>query len=142
MPLILADVGAGVILKGYFNRAFPIASDSLSLRLYTEDVTIDDTNTASTFIEAVEGGYVAIELLRGAWTIDDSTNPPQAVYAVKTFTFTGPLTGNPIVYGFFVVDADGVLIWAEKLDEPFQPTENGDMLHITPVFQMSKGIPT
>jgi hypothetical protein len=46
------------------------------------------------------------------------------------------------VYGYFVVDADGVGIWAELLAAPFTPANNGDHIDITPKFQMSKGTPT
>lgn len=66
----------------------------------------------------------------------------QAAYALQTWTFTGPLTTNLIIYGYIVVDGDGVLQWAERLGAPFQPSVNGDICEVYPIFKLSKGTPT
>ena len=142
MALILADVGADEILKTYFNNSRPAGGNNLTLKLYATNVTPLDTSTAGSFTEAAGGGYAAKTLTNGSWTVTPGNDPSDAVYAEQTFTFTGALTTNPVVYGYYIVDADGTLIYAELLPAPFTPAVNGDQLKITPKFQLSKGVPT
>jgi len=141
MALVLADVGADIILEGFFNDSWAVGGRNLTLKLFVLDVTPADTDTAGTYTEAVGGGYAAKTLTNGSWTVTVGNDPSDAVYAEQTWTFTGPLTTNPTIYGYYVVDADGVLVWAEKLAASFTPVNNGDQLKVTPKFQVSKGTP-
>jgi len=143
MSMILVDVGADQILKAYFNNSWP-ASKNLKLRLYATNVTPVDTHTLGSYTEAAGGGYTAITLTNGSWTVTVGNDPSDAVYAEQTFTFTGALTTNPIVYGYYIEDNDGstgVLVWAELFGTTFTPANNGDTLKVTPKFQLSKGTP-
>ncbi len=142
MALVLADVGADEILDTYFNNGRPAGGNSLTLKLFATNVTPADTNVAGDFTEATGGGYSAKTLTNGSWTVSSANDPSDAVYAEQTFTFTGALTTNGTIYGYFVVDADGTLIWAEKFATTFTPTNNGDQLKLTPKFQLSKGTPS
>jgi len=142
MALVLADIGADEILKTYFNNTRPSGGNNLTLKLFATDVTPADTNTAGSFTEANGGGYSAKTLNNGSWTVNAANDPSDAVYAEQTFTFTGPLTTNGTIYGYYVVDADGTLIWAEKFAATFTPANDGDQLKLTPKFQLSKGTPS
>ena len=140
MALILLDVGADEILKTYFNNVRPSGGNNLDLKLFVNDVTPADTGVSYT--EAAGGDYAAKTLTNGSWTVTPANDPSDAVYAEQTFTFTGPLTTNPTIYGYYVEDADGTIIWAERLSAPFTPANNGDSLKVTPKFELSKGTPT
>lgn len=142
MALVLADVGADTILKAFFNNVWPVGGKDLTIKLYTNDYTPVDTSVAGSFTEASGGGYAAKTLTNGSWTITAANDPSDAVYAQQTWTFTGALTGGATIYGYFVVDADGVLVYAERMGTSFTPANNGDQLKITPAFQLSKGTPT
>ncbi len=142
MALVLADIGADAILEAYFNKAFPAGGDDLTLKLFVIEVTPADSDTIASYTEAVGGGYAAKTLTNGSWTITSTNDPSDAVYAEQVFTFTGPLTTNGTIYGYWVEDADGVLIFAEKFSSSFTPVTNGDHLDFTPVIQLSKGTPT
>ncbi len=142
MALVLADVGADRILNAYFNNAWPAGGKDLTLKLFVTDVTPSDTSVAGDFTEATGGGYAAKTLSNASWTVTVGNDPSDAVYAQQTYTFTGALTTNPDIYGYFVVDADGTLVWAEKFASTFTPANNGDALKITPKFQASKGTPS
>jgi len=142
MSLVLADVGADQILKSYFNKSQPSGGNNLTLKLFCNDYTPLQTSIASNFTEANGGGYAALTLNSGSWTVTVADDPSDAVYAQQTFTFTGALTTNTTVYGYYIVDADGVLIWAERLAASFTPANNGDNLKITPKFQISSGTPS
>lgn len=142
MALILADVGAEAFLKARFNDSWPSGGANLTLRLYCNDITPADTHTAATFTEALGGGYSAKTLTAGSWTVSTVGGIYQAAYSAQTFTFTGALTTNGTIYGYYVTDADGVLQWAEKRTFSITPLINGDNLIVTPVFQLSKGTPS
>jgi hypothetical protein len=144
MPLVLADVGADQILKAYFNNSWP-TSKNLKLKLYSNNYTPVQTSTHANFTEVTGGGYAAITLTNGSWTVTVGNDPSDAVYAEQTFTFTGTIGGSGIVYGYYIVDDDGsgsnVLIYAELFGTSFTPANNGDNIKLTPKFQLSSGTP-
>jgi hypothetical protein len=143
MALVLADVGAVMLLKAAFQNVWPAGGKNLTLKLFATDVTPADTSTAGSFTEAAGGGYAAITLTNGTgWVESQVGGIEQVAYAQQTFTFTGPLTTNPAIYGYYVVDADGVLVYAEKAGATFTPANNGDTYKVTPIVQLSKGTPT
>jgi hypothetical protein len=142
MAIVLTDLGAEQILKKYFANTDPTGGVDLTLKLFTNNINPADTDVVGGYTEAVGGGYAAKTLTAASFTISTVGDIAQAAYAQQTFTFTGPLTGPGTIYGYFVVDADGVLIYAEKAAVAFTPLNNGDLLLITPAFQLSKGTPT
>jgi len=139
MALVLLDLGADEMLKIIFNDDRATAGDDFVLRLFANNVT--PAQTGITYTEADGGGYAAITLTNGSWTVTTGNDPSDAVYAQQTFTFTGPLTTNTTVYGYYVTDEDGVILWAERFSTSFTPADNGDNIKITPKFQMSSGTP-
>ena len=140
--MVLMDSGATQIANSYFKKVNPTAGNNLTLKLFVNDVTPADTDTVATYTEAVGGGYVSATLISTSFTTSTVAGIVQAAYAQQQFIFTGPLTTNLAVYGVYVVDADGVLICAERAPSIYTPTNNGDMYAVTPVFQISKGTPT
>jgi len=138
MAIVLTDVGADEILKTYFNNTRPTGGNNLTLRLFATNVT--PAQTGVTYVEATGGGYAAKTLTNGSWTVDTVNDPSDAVYAQQTFIFTGPLTTNATLYGYYVTDADNTVIYAETFT-PFEPLDNGDNIKITLNFQLSSGTP-
>ena len=142
MALVLADVGAGIILNAFFNNSWAAGGKNLTLKLFVTDVTPAQNSTAGSFTEASGGGYSSKTLSNGSWTVNAAGDPPVASYAQQTWTFTGPLTTNGTVYGYYIVDADGTLLYAEKFSQSFTPANNGDQILLTPRFELSSGTPT
>lgn len=140
MALTLADVGADAILGTFFNGS-PVLGN-LTLRLFVDDQALADTLVAGDLVEADGGGYAAKTLTHGSWTLTTGNDPSDVVYAAQEFTFTGALTTNPTIYGYYVTNAAGTLLWAERLAAAFTPAANGDKLTVTPKFQLSKGTPS
>ena len=142
MALVLADLGADVILGTFFVAT---AVQDLHLKLFVTNVTPDPNggDVIGDYTEAAGGGYAQKDLARGAgWTLTPADNPSDVIYTQQTFTFTGPLTTNTVIYGYYVTNAaETVLIWAEKLAQSFTPYNNSDQLLITPKFQLSYGTP-
>jgi hypothetical protein len=127
MTLLVPNNGEGDMLKAIVNHT---AAENLVLRLFTNNVTPGETDTAATYTEASGNGYAAITLTGSSWTITEGA-PGDASYAQQTFTFTGAL-GN--VYGYFLTRAtSGRIAWAEKFtDGPYNVVNNGDQIKITP----------
>jgi hypothetical protein len=139
MALILTDLGADEILKTFFNNTRPAGGNNLTLRLFVNDVT--PAQTGISYTEATGGGYAAKTMANGSWTVNPASDPSEATYAQQVFTFTGTLTTNTTIYGYYVTDADNTVLWAERLTAPFTPANDGDHVDITPKFQMSSGTP-
>lgn len=132
--IVLFDSGSLAILTKYFG------SDNVFVKLFTNDIELVDTLTASSFTEAAGGGYTAKTVLSAAITKSVVGGIAQAAFAQQVFEFTGALTGNPSVYGYYVVNESGTLIFADKSSGPYTPSADGVYV-VTPVFQLSKGTP-
>jgi len=147
MPLQLCDGGAELLLESFFNKVVagtyvPVAGDKLVLKLYVDDETpsTDGSDTVAKYTEAGAGhGYAAIDLAAGSWTVSTVATIAQAAFAKQTFTWTSNPTET--VYGYFVVNSAGDLVWAERAAATFTPTANGDYFEVTPVFKLSGGTP-
>ncbi len=64
MALVFPNIGEERILKHALNHTAP---ENLVLRLYTNNVTPGETDTASTYTEASGSGYSAITLTGGSY---------------------------------------------------------------------------
>lgn len=116
------------MLANIVNKTAP---ENLVLKLYTNNVTPAETDTAATYTEASGSGYAALTLTGASWTIVEG-GPSEASYAQQTFTSTGGGWGN--TYGYFVVEVtSGIIKWAERFtDGPYNVQNNGDQVKITP----------
>lgn len=146
MALVLTDLGADQLLKILFINTRATAGNDLYIHLFVNDVI--PAQTGITYTEATGGGYPTgspqnglVLTMGSTWVVTPANDPSDAIYAQQTFTFTGALTTNPTIYGYYVTDADGVVLWAERFTTSFTPTTNGDNIKITPKFQMSSGTP-
>lgn len=130
MALLVPRTGEVMALSYLLGKT--ASTEPLDLKLYTNNVTPGETDTAGTYTEASGNGYAAIALTGAGWTIT-SADPTSAAYAQQIFTFTGPL-GN--VYGYFLIRHTSVdLVYAEKFSNgPYNIQNNGDLIKITPTI--------
>lgn len=129
MVLLVVNNGEETALEYLTGRVTTVRD--LVYRLFANNITPAETDTAATYTEAAGGGYAAITLTGANWTITPGA-PTQASYAQQTWTFTGPLTTNPTVYGYYVTRVTDLdLILAETFT-PFTPANNGDQILLTP----------
>lgn len=128
MTIVVPNNGEGDALQYLVNRAAP---ENLVLRLYTNNITPAETDTAATYTEASGSGYGAITLTGATWGAPSEGAPSSIAYAQQTFTFSGAL-GN--VYGYFMTRAtSGRIALAERFTgAPFNIANNGDQIKITP----------
>lgn len=129
MTLLVPNVGENIALSYLIGKTTTVRD--LIYSLFATNVTPAETDTAGTYTEAAGGGYASKTLTGASWTVTNGA-PTEAAFAQQTWTFTGPLTTNPTVFGYYVTrvtDAD--LVLAETFTS-FTPTNNGDQILLTP----------
>ena len=130
MALIVPNNSEVLALKNFLNHTAP---QDQYLKLYANNYDPVEASVVGDFTEAAGGGYTHIALTGASWTVATSGGLTTASYAQQTFTFTGALTTNPTIYGYFVVQqTSGALMWAEKAASTFTPANNGDTYKVTP----------
>lgn len=127
MSICVTNVGKIKTLELYL-------AANLTLKLYSNNVTPNSLKVAGDFTEVIGGGYSSFTLTFAHWVITGGS-PTRGLYdETKQFTFTGLTTSPGTIYGYFVVDAGGVLRWAERFPvAPFTPI-NGSFIRIVPRF--------
>lgn len=118
--VVVTNLGEVSALTKWLNQ-------TLTLKLYSNDVTPEDDSTASTFTECTASGYSAKTLSAGGATVTGG-DPTSAAYAPQTFTLTGAAT----VYGYYVVNGSNDVEWAERLPNVYTCSGDGGSLSITP----------
>jgi len=115
-----------------------LTAGNLTLKLYSNDKTPAESDTAANYTEVSGGGYSSKTLSSGSWSIA-SGDPTVATYAYQDFSFTGATAAPGTIYGYFVVDASGILVWAERFEAavvPYTPS-TGKLVRITPKISVS-----
>lgn len=135
MALLVPNHGEGDAL-----RALIEYSGGMTLRLFTNNITPAETDTASTYTEAAFTGYAAKVLNASAahanWTITEGA-PSQASYAMQQFDSSAG-SQNVNVYGCYITrTTGGRIVLAERFaSAPFNIQNNGDYIQVTPNITM------
>jgi len=115
-----------------------------TLKLYVNDIEPDRDSIDSTFTEASGGGYVQKELSIASWFFKTNVlKHGQATQPLQIFNFTGPLTGNATIFGWFLVKrftsgaSTGGLLAVRRLEVPFTPANNGDNIGISLILELT-----
>jgi len=129
MALNFPDTGENLSLEMITNKTAP---QNLLLKLYKNNITPSDTDTAGTYTEATFPGYAAITLTGASW--NTASAGTIAYSAQQTFTCSGVATDD--IYGYYVVQASsGTLLYSERDGAaPFAIRNSGDAVKITPTI--------
>lgn len=129
MTLLVPNNGEGDLLSFGLNKSTP---ENVVLRLFQNNITPAETDTAATYTEATFTGYAALTLTGASWTVNEGA-PTEAVYAQQTFTGTGAAM-NQNQYGYYLTRVtSGRIAWAERFsDGPYLINNNGDNIKVTP----------
>ena len=109
MPVIVPDI-AELELLDILVLSW---GDTLVLKLYRNDLTPGPATELGDFNDANYSGYAAQEPENWTAPVDDGTG--RAISEADTLTFThngGGVANN--VYGYYVVNAGGDLLWCER----------------------------
>jgi hypothetical protein len=129
MALNVPTVGSNVILEMIVNKT---AAQNLVAKLYINNITPADTDTAGTYTEAGFPGYSAITLTGASWNAAASESISYG--SQQTWTCSGASTDD--VYGYFIIQTtSGILMWSERdASAPFAVRVNGDAVKLTPTI--------
>ena len=132
MALLVPNNGEGDALQYFVNRATP---ENLILRLYQNNITPAETDTAATYTEATWTGYSAATLTGATWGAPSEGAPSSIAYAQQTFTSSAG-SQNQSNYGYYMVRAtSGRIALAERFsDGPYVIVNNGDLIKVTPTI--------
>lgn len=112
--------------------AWVAASAPWSLRLFGNNHTPGATDVAGDYTQIAGGGYAAISLPSASWVFSIGIGAV-GLYPAQAFTFTGTITAPGTIYGYYILNAAGLLVLAESLAaSPFTPSVNGDSVVVTP----------
>lgn len=115
-----------------------VLDTNVTLKLFSNNLTPDEATTTGSFTEVVGGGYAAKTLVVANWVITPGA-PGVALYAVQAFNFTGVTNAPGTIYGYYVVDTDGVTLWCERFEAsvlPYSPAADS-VVNITPRLEAS-----
>lgn len=130
MSLLVPSVGEAAMLDLILNQ-------TLTLKLFSNNRTPAEGDTAASYTEVSGGGYANKSLLSAGWSITTG-DPTYALYTAQDFTFTGATDAPGTIYGYYVVDGSNVLLWVERFAPavvPFTPV-NGSIIRITPRIEL------
>lgn len=134
MPLTVPNAGEAIFLDAATGKT---PAPTFTLRLYTAVTPAIGSGTVAAHVtEVAGGGYAAKALTAANWTTTPGT-PTTSLYPKQTFTFTGALTGNPAIVGYYLTAADGTVIVIEPLIASFTPVSNGDAVEVTPQITLA-----
>lgn len=104
-------------------------------------IPVNTSGYAGDYVPGTDAGTV-VETTPCAWTEEYSNTPPDVIMAEQTFTFTGELTTNTTVYGWYLIKQDLSAVYAaKKLDTAYTPGSGGGALKFTPRVQAGNGTP-
>jgi len=129
--LILPNAGEVKLLENFVNKTAP---QDLELRLYQNNITPAETDTAATYTQATFTGYAAVTLTGATWSVASGA-PSEASYPIQSFLSSADQAMQQL-FGYYVVGgADGVLRWAERFtDGPYPVSNLADEVRVTPKF--------
>jgi len=128
MALVVPDVGEVIMLESIFKTASPSAH---TLKLYQNDISPAESDTAGTYTEATISGYSSVSLTRATWNAasTDGGGVTTITYPQTTFTFSGSGT----IVGYYIINTTGgVLNLSERIfSTPGQSFISSDQLKLT-----------
>ncbi len=102
-----------------------ILASTWRVKLFKNNLTPTGANVATDFTEADFRGYADDAV--GAWTVTG----PNGTAGVHSFTADGGIAGPQTIYGYYVVDSGGALVFSERFGASITYTTPGDQLNLT-----------
>ena len=130
MALNVPHTGENLALEMMVNKTL---AQNIVLKLFNNNITPSDTDTAATYIEATFPGYAAVTLAGASWNA--AAGGIIAYNAQQTFTRSSTGTTENI-YGYYCVQlTSGILLYSERDGAaPFAVTNLNDAIKITPTI--------
>lgn len=134
MSLVVPNTAEILMLKYILNFATtdgtaPTSAGNRKLRLYTNNLTPDNTTVLSAFTECSASGYTNKTITGTNWTINTSVGMTTATYSEQAFDFDVATT----IYGYYVTTSGGSpeLLWAERFPATYTLPSGGGRILLT-----------
>lgn len=131
MSLLVPNLGEVNALQKWLDQ-------NLTLKLYSNNKTPAEGDTAADYTEVSGAGYASKTLTFANWIIQTVTGTTSAQYnSNQDFNFTGVTSAPGTIYGYYIVDASNTLIFSERFPAsvlPFSPV-NGSLVRIIPKIE-------
>lgn len=130
MTIQISSTGASNALSYFVGTS--TNTETLILKLYSNNVTPGPTTALADFTEVSGGGYAEKLLSASDWNVTGAS----ATTSAQTFTFTAAV-GD--VYGYYLVGStSGSLIASEKFTSgPYNVQNNGDVITVTSTISIA-----
>lgn len=130
MTIQISSTGAANALSYFVGSS--TNTETLVLKLYSNDVTPASNTVLTDFTEVSGGGYAEKLLTASNWNV----NGASATTTAQTFSFTSGV-GN--VYGYYLVgSSSGSLIASERFTSgPYNVQNNGDVITVTATISIA-----
>ena len=127
--IVVPNNGEGDAAEYFVNKAAP---QNLVLRVYKNDITPSETDTAATYTEADFPGYASATLAGASWSVAEGA-PSQASFAQQTFTRNAGGAAQS-VYGIYMTRVTSGRIALAERDPSgaFAINNSGDAYKYTP----------
>ena len=128
MSLNFPDVGENLALGMIVNKTAP---QDLVCKLFSNNITPSDTDTAATYTEATFAGYAAINIPGANWNAPAAGSISYNAQITYTRSSTGAVEN---IYGYYVIQSvSGILLYSERdAAAPAPITSSGDNIKFTP----------
>lgn len=130
MALVVPNIGETKLLEWILKST---GTDTV-LKLYSNDYTPVAASTNGSFTEATFTGYVEKDIARTDWASATTNGSGKAEITSPDLSWSA--TSSQTVYGYFVQDASGNLLFAERFSSA-RALESGDTLTISPKFTLT-----
>ncbi len=130
MAFAFVNTGRKIVTEAFINKT---ATQNLSLRLFTNNITPADTTVATDLVQATFTGYAAATLNGATWGAANTGRPSVSSYPIQTFT-SSVTQATQQIYGYYIVQAtSGILLGLERfVDAPIPITNLNDFVTVTP----------
>lgn len=132
MALLVQNNGEGDALSFFTGKS---NATDLILKLYQNNITPAETDTAGTYTEATWTGYSAATLTGASWGAPSEGAPSSIAYAQQTFTSSAGAQSQTN-YGYFMVrTTSGRIALSERFsDGPYTIVNLNDTIKVTPTI--------
>lgn len=132
MSLVVPDVGEVAMLNSILSVTASAVLDPLILKLYSNNITPANSDTAGTYTTVVGGGYASVSLDKTNWVVTGGSPSVAQYNAFISFSFTGATNAPGTIYGYYIVDTNNTLICAERFPAPPFTPINGSLIRVKP----------
>lgn len=133
MSVVIPTVGEIKLLSYMLGKQTPT---TFLAKLFVNDYVPVEGTTAVHLTEMNTHSYAAKTLVLENWAISHPSLTADGGYPLLAWTFTAGTAVD--VQGYYVMDPDGTLLWAERFDTPKTVGDSGDQIRVTVKVQLGQ----